>query len=130
MKYINEKLRGEVYNKFNGKCAYTGKELGDDWQIDHAYSKRINEITLKFDDINHIDNLLPTLKIVNHYKRALDLEMFRKYMLSFHIRLSKLPKYPKVEKSIKHKHYMNNIATAFDIDVNKPFNGKFYFELI
>ena len=31
--------REKVYNKYGGKCAYTGKPLGQDWQIDHVTSQ-------------------------------------------------------------------------------------------
>ena len=34
--------REKVYNKFNGKCAYTGTPLESDWQIDHMESMYIN----------------------------------------------------------------------------------------
>jgi 5-methylcytosine-specific restriction endonuclease McrA len=32
---MNKKLRFQVYNKYNGLCAYTGTPLDDDWQVDH-----------------------------------------------------------------------------------------------
>lgn len=121
--------RDKIYNKYNGKCAYTGKLLPDDWQIDHIIPK--SRIIQKYHNIknhNDINNLLPTLKIVNHYKRAFDLIEFRMYMMDFHVRLSKLPKNPKVTKSIKRKAYMFEIAEAFGITIDKPFDGIFYFE--
>lgn len=114
-------MREIIRNKLNGLCAYTGKPLGEDWQIDHIFPKRRG-------GTDDIDNLLPALKIINHYKRAFDLEGFRKYMLSFHIRLSKVPKNPKSKKGIKRKEYMNKIAEVFNIEVDKPFEGVFYFE--
>jgi 5-methylcytosine-specific restriction endonuclease McrA len=36
---MKKQLREEVYNKYGGLCAYTGKPLGDDWQIDHIHPK-------------------------------------------------------------------------------------------
>lgn len=111
-----------IKNKFGGLCAYTGKPLGDDWQIDHIKPKRIG-------GTDDIDNLLPTIKIINHYKRAKDLESFRKYMLSFHERLARLPKNPITPKSINRKKYLSDIAMLFGITKQKPFNGKFYFEI-
>jgi hypothetical protein len=44
------------------------------------------------------------------------------------LRLAKLPKCPKTEKSIKRKEYMLKIAKYFDITPECPFSGKFYFE--
>ena len=78
---------------------------------------------------NDINNLVPCQKIINHYKRALDLETFRTWFLGgLHVRLKRLPKNPKVEKSIKHKEYLLEVAYLFGISEDKPFGGKFYFE--
>lgn len=119
-----------IYQKFNGLCSYTGKPLGEDWQIDHIepqYKFKEGFIEGNKDDI---DNLIPALKIVNHYKRGLNLEKFRKYMESFHLRLAKLPKKTTLEKTKKRIAYMSTVANAFDITIDKPFNGKFYFETL
>jgi len=130
MKMTKDK-REKIKNKFNGKCAYTGKDLGDDWQIDHVIPKCL---TLQgyhcINEHNSIENLVPALRIVNHYKRSLDLERFRYYMSYFHQRLAKLPKKTRLEKTKKRIEYMNNIANAFDINVDEPFGGKFYFETL
>ena len=137
---MNKIKRQEVYNKYNCKCAYTGKELDNDWQIDHIIPKnsfiwyqlekqRIEIWKVDY-DLNDIKNLHPAIKIVNHYKRALDLEGFRKYMSEFHLRLKKVPKNPRTEKRIKYKEYMFKVAEMFDITIDKPFNGIFYFETL
>jgi 5-methylcytosine-specific restriction endonuclease McrA len=127
-KMAQGKKRQAVYDKFQGLCAYTGKPLEDDWQIDHMephfYGRMYNR------DPNRPDNLVPALRIVNHYKRCLDLEGFRAYMLMFHNRLKKLPKNPKVEKSTNRKRYVLKVAKAFGITPDTPFNGIFYFETI
>ena len=132
------KRREIIYNKFGGKCAYTGKPLDEKWQIDHITPKAFegwyySEISRKAmnckgDDINSIENLLPALRIVNHYKRAFDLEGFRQYMLTFHLRVAKLPRNPRIEKSKKRKEYMLQVADAFGITSENPFDGIFYFE--
>lgn len=142
--------RDRIYAKYGGKCAYTGKPLGDDWQIDHISPKlfasnpiykvcphwmneeewkRDKEETLRYRKmIDGDENLFPALRIVNHYKRSLDLEGFRGRMMTFHIRLGKLPKTTKVPDTVKRIAYMNEIAEAFGITPDKPFCGKFYFE--
>lgn len=163
----------KVFAKYNGLCAYTGKPLGDDWQIDHVQSKatfqkvfvdcahyldrqtgerisieEMNVLTSQglwetfhactyivpkykpHPSVNHIDNLLPSLKIVNHYKRALDLEGFRKYMLRFHVRLKRYKLDAGGWAAKKQARYMWDVANAFDITLDKPFCGKFYFETI
>ncbi len=127
---MNKKIREEIYNKFGGLCAYTGKPLGEDWQIDHVTPHLHYRFKLAEGDVNNKDNLFPALRIVNHYKRAHGLEGFRKYMKSFHKRLAKLPKNTLVEKTKRRKEYMFKIADAFDISIDKPFSGVFYFETI
>lgn len=125
---MTKAIRQKIYDKFDGRCAYTGKPLDDGWQVDHMISKEIYIYRELSGNVNHIDNLMPTLQIVNHYKRAKDLEGFRNYMLNFHKRLAKLPKRTLVQSSERRKKYMLEIADAFDITPDKPFNGKFYFE--
>jgi hypothetical protein len=137
---VSKKTRESVRNKYNGLCAYTGKPLDDKWQVDHVISKfrfgygisgecgTRDEYEKKLKEVDLIDNLLPALRIVNHYKRCKDLELFRSYMLSFHLRLKNLPKNTQAERSISRKEYMFKVADAFDITVTKPFDGIFYFE--
>lgn len=128
-----------VYNKFNGLCAYSGTPLENDWQIDHLVPKRLKHfyesevmkeyINANGNSVDDIDNLLPCQKLINHYKRGLPLEDFRKHWLGgLHKRLLKLPKNPKTEKSKRHKEYMLRIAGYFNIKIDNPFSGKFYFE--
>lgn len=123
--------RKEIYDKYDGKCAYTGKDLGEDWQIDHAIPKcHIIQSCHHIKNHNDIENLFPVLKVVNHYKRSMNLEQFRFYMQDFHKRLAKLPKRTQRQQTIKRIEYMNKVADAFDITVEKAFSGKFYFETI
>ena len=120
--------RSVIQQKFGGLCAYTGKPLGDDWQVDHIEPHFYARMWQR--DANRSENLVPSLRIVNHYKRCKDLEEFRKYMLTFHERLKKLPKTTRVEKSAKRVQYMLKVAEAFGITPDTPFLGKFYFEFI
>jgi hypothetical protein len=128
---MNKKLRLEVYNKFDGLCAYCGKPLDSYWQVDHIHPKCLKiQSNQNINSYNDINNLFPTFKIINHYKRSLDLEGFRKYMLNFHLRLAKLPKNTNVPRTQRRKEYMFKIAELFDITINKPFEGIFYFEKV
>lgn len=136
---ISKKLRQEVYEKFNGLCAYTGKPLGNDWQVDHVQSKSQNEWIGKgyekqgclfLENVDCIENLLPALRIINHYKRGFDLEGFRNSMNTFHERLKKLPKKTSVPATENRIKYMNEVANHFGITTEKPFNGIFYFETL
>ena len=131
--YISKKDREIVKQKFDGKCAYTGTELKDDWRVDHVRPIIRNwwTNTATFEKDHNLDNMFPSQKIVNHYKGSLDLETFRTWYLGgLHDRLKKLPKKPKVKKSIKRKRYLLEVAELFNISESKPFSGKFYFELI
>jgi 5-methylcytosine-specific restriction endonuclease McrA len=122
------KKREEIYNKYNGLCAYCGKPLESDWQIDHIIPQRYKDY-IDNNKIYNNENLIPCQKLINHYKRALSLEDFRNLWLGkLHLRLKKLPVNPKTEKSKKRKEYLLNIANYFDITPDNPFSGKFYFE--
>lgn len=122
--------RQRVFEMYGGKCAYTGKPLDDKWQIDHIEPQAHYRWGLTNGQPNDISNLLPTIRIINHYKRCKDLELFRTFMMSFHKRLSKLPKKTRVQRTTKRVEYMNKVAELFDISVDMPFTGKFYFETI
>ena len=128
---MNKKQREIIYNKFNGRCAYSGTKLKDDWQIDHIKPRFHYEIGFEQGNPDNIDNLVPVQKLINHYKRALQLEKFRNEWLGkLHLRLAKLPKNPRTEKSKKRKKYLLQIAEYFNISVDKPFNKTFYFETL
>ena len=131
--YISKKDREFIKRKFQGKCAYSGTELGGDWQIDHVKPIIRNRYdgTVYFKDEHNLKNMVPSQKLINHYKGSMDLELFRTwYLAGLHNRLKKLPKNPKTEKSIKRKAYLLAVAGFFDIEIDKPFSGKFYFETV
>lgn len=119
---MSTKLREQVYNKYNGRCAYSGTPLEDDWQVDHF-------MPIRHCGKSDIDNLLPAQKIINHYKRALTLEQFRTLRLGgLHKRLAKLPRNPRTEKGKNRKSYILKVASYFGITPDTPFDGVFYFE--
>lgn len=135
---MTKRLIQSVFDKYDGLCAYTGKPLGDDWQVDHIIPKchyiwfQSSEMKIKHgvSNVDDIKNLMPAKSIVNHYKRALDLDGFRYYMCGFHKRIAKLPKKTKIARTQKRKDYMMKLAELFDITTERPFNGKFYFETL
>ena len=128
--YISKKDREKIKNKFNGKCAYSGTLLEDDWQVEH-----IQPLCRSFgycDIENHnMDNMVPVQAAINHYKFSLDVETFKSWLLGgLHNRLAKLPKNPRTEKSQKHKDNLWKIANYFGITPDKAFTGKLYFEIL
>lgn len=73
-KPIPKKIRYEVYEKCNHRCAYCGCEITyKQMQVDHItpydYSKE--------DYSNRVENLLPTCRSCNYYKHDYSLERFR-----------------------------------------------------
>ena len=119
---MTAKVKQQVYEKYNGKCAYSGTPLEDDWQVDHI-------IPIRHGGNSNMDNLFPAQKILNHYKRALTLEQFRTLWLGgLHKRLAKLPINPRTGKGMNRKNYLLKVAAYFGITKDKPFNGIFYFE--
>jgi len=129
--YISKKDREIIRQKFLGKCAYSGTELRDDWQVDHVNPIVRNwwDGTVVFEDAHSLENMFPVQKIINHYKGSRNLELFRTwYLEGLHERLNKLPRNPRAEKSIKHKAYLLEVAEFFGITEDKPFSGIFYFE--
>lgn len=133
MKRITKAEREIIKQKFGGKCAYSGTELKDDWQVDHFIPIIRNWFSkgAVFENRHHIDNMFPCQKIINHYKGNLSPEEFRDWYLGgLSRRLSKLPKNPKTEKSKKRKAYLMEIAELFGITETKEFSGKFYFETL
>ena len=131
MGYISKKNREIIKQKFNGLCAYSGTPLEDDWEIDHIKPQFYYKLGIEKGNKDDMSNLIPTQKLINHYKRGLSLEEFRTWYLGgLHKRLAKLPKNPRTEKSKKRNEYMWKIANYFGITENKPFDGVFYFECI
>lgn len=127
---ITKEQRSSVKDKYEGKCAYTGTELLDDWQVDHIEPLRRNwwENSAINEENHNAENMIPAQRLINHYKHSKNLEQFRSFMMEFHLRLKRQPKNPKSEKSIKTKGYMTDIAGLFGISEDKPFTGYFYFE--
>ena len=82
-KPIPKKIREQVYQKYDGHCAYCGCKLDyKDMQVDHVIS-----VCGKGD--NNIDNLLPSCRMCNFYKGYADIECFRKRLETLHERLQK-----------------------------------------
>lgn len=122
----NLKLRMLVHSKYNGHCAYCGKKITvKEMQVDHMNPKciiNLNHVLIDGvweDRTNHIDNLMPTCRRCNHYKRANTLDAnygFRHMMKTLHERIE--------------KQYINKVAIDYGIVKIVPFDGLFYFERV
>jgi len=121
---VNKKmeLRQKVWLKYNKHCAYCGKELEyKDMQVDHMISKYAIEAYRNPEKIyglklNSSENLMPSCRRCNHYKREQDLEGFRVLMKTLHERIE--------------NQYIMKVAIDYKILKIKPFGGKFYFEKV
>lgn len=128
---MKQPKREIIKQKFGGLCAYSGTPLKEDWQVEHILPVERDLLTNKpkYPERNHIDNLIPVQKILNHYKHSLSLEEFRNWLLGgLHLRLAKLPKKTNSPTTIKRAKYLWEVADLFGITPEKPFNKKFYFE--
>lgn len=105
---ILKKIRIEVHNKYEGRCAYCGNTLlYKDMQVDHLKPQRKK-------GTDDLINLMPSCRRCNHYKRALSLKTFRDRMKTLHERIE--------------NDYITKVAIDYGIVTVKPFSGKFYFE--
>ena len=100
--------RDLVFAKYNGHCAYCGQKIEiKDMQIDHIRPKCNG-------GLNSIENLNPSCRLCNHYKRSLTLEKYRELLKTLHLRIE--------------KDYKNKVAIKYGLLKVEPFDGKFYFE--
>ena len=100
--------RDLVFAKYNGHCAYCGQKIEiKDMQIDHIQPKCNG-------GLNCIENLNPSCRLCNHYKRSLTLEKYRELLKTLHLRIE--------------KDYKNKVAIKYGLLKVEPFDGKFYFE--
>jgi len=109
---MNKKTRETVYGKYNGHCAYCGKELTmGTMQVDHIDPKR-RYADQKIAD--RIENLNPSCSRCNHYKRSGDIEYLRKMLLNMQ------------DKVIG--TYLGKVAVDYGMVEWNGWDGKFYFE--
>lgn len=87
---FSKKIRQQVYDKYNGHCAYCGREIAyKDMQVDHIHPKYHG-------GEDDLANLNPACRMCNFRKGTLSLEVFRqdigwqadRVMQSFQARMS------------------------------------------
>ena len=77
-KGFSEKKRLEIYNKFDGRCAYCGYKIRyDEMVVDHI-------IPIAKGGDSKIDNLFPSCRECNTCKFDLSLEEFREKIYDFY----------------------------------------------
>lgn len=71
---FSKEARKAVWEKYDGHCAYCGIPLKlEDMQVDHLDP-------VYTDGSNDFNNLMPSCRSCNNYKRAHTLETFREYL--------------------------------------------------
>jgi 5-methylcytosine-specific restriction endonuclease McrA len=117
--------RQAVYDKYQGHCAYCGQAIEfKAMQVDHKHPVHLEKWCLGPEELRKMhnlpkyiddhENLMPTCRRCNHYKRGLLLEDYRKQLKTLHERIEKI--------------YINKVGINYGIIVVKPWDGEFYFE--
>lgn len=108
---ISKKVREAVYAKYNGHCAYCGREIAyKDMQVDHFVPKNgWNE-----HGTDDMKNLMPSCRMCNHYKRAHTLELFRRFIAEIPRKLR--------------QNYIYKIGVVYGNVIEDEKQIKFYFE--
>ena len=69
--------RQAVYKKYNGRCAYCGKNMTfKRMQVDHLHPQCLKHYQPDLDN-NRFENLMPSCAKCNNYKGGMRLELFR-----------------------------------------------------
>lgn len=80
-KTIPKKIRLELHNRYNQKCAYCGCELAyKDMQIDHINSVYVNNDlhnNMTEEEMYSVSNLMPSCRQCNFYKSTMSIDDFR-----------------------------------------------------
>ena len=80
-KPIKKEIRQQVYDKYNGHCAYCGQKLEfNKMQVDHFIPVYWTDDKLKDryeEDVEVIENYMPACRRCNFYKSTKSLENFR-----------------------------------------------------
>jgi hypothetical protein len=109
--------REQVYEKYSGHCAYCGKIITiKEMQVDHIIPKNGHSYYSYGIDVDGIDNLNPSCRRCNHYKRSHPLEFYRMLIKTLHERIRDI--------------YICKVAEDYGIIEIKEWDGEFYFDLI
>lgn len=119
-------IRIKVWLKYDKHCSYCGKEIKyEDMQVDHLEPIAHNNHHYIGKDIygnpvfknpDRFENLMPSCRRCNHYKRANTLNFFRSMIDTLHERIR--------------KNYIVKVAEDFGLIEFHEFKGLFYFEIL
>lgn len=110
---MTKKIREIVYAKYDGRCAYCGQQIKiENMQVDHFTPQRPYNGKAGSNDL---ENLMPSCRRCNHYKRANPLELYRLYLLE-------------LKRKVLDDTYLGKVAMDYGMVEWKEWDGKFYFE--
>ena len=114
-KPIPKKLREQVYQKYDGHCAYCGCEMEmKDMQVDHIMPVARAKWLKDEIDLNNMDNLMPACRACNYYKDTCSIPTFRKNLKTLMERVR--------------KPFIYRLADKYGMVRELEWDGKFYFE--
>ena len=112
---MTKQKRLEIFNKYDGHCAYCGCQLKDGWHIDHI-NPQSKVIFVKDKEVNNsIDNLMPSCPSCNINKRERDIEQFRQFIYD-------------MRQSLKIRNVNYQVCLKYGIIEETDKEIKFYFE--
>ena len=118
-KALTPKLREAVYYKYDGHCAYCGKQLTTkEFQVDHlipVQRERFGKYTPE--QLERFENYMPACRVCNHYKRAHSLETFRRYI-------------EEIPAKLERDSYIYRIGKKYSLIEEFPRKIEFYFEKV
>jgi 5-methylcytosine-specific restriction endonuclease McrA len=116
-KAIPPKLREEIFKKYDGHCAYCGKELTrKDFQVDHLIPVQREKWGKATEfEVENFNNFMPSCRRCNHYKRAHSLETFRRYI-------------EEIPMKLRDENYIYKVGLDYGLVEEHPHKIVFYFE--
>lgn len=118
---MKKEIREQVYNKYQGHCAYCGKKIEyKDMQLDHIIPQwHLDDVRFnwQWDKIETIENYMPSCRRCNHYKRGNSLEIFRKMI-------------EEIPSKLFRDNYIFKVACDYGLFNSENQKIKFYFETV
>lgn len=113
---LTKEQRQQIYDKYNGHCAYCGCELEyKDMQVDHLIPLNDWNNSHTDEELWHMNNLMPSCRLCNHYKRSYTLEHFREAI-------------EKIPFKLNRDNYIYRVGLKYGMVSANEHSIKFYFE--
>lgn len=112
---MNKNKRRAVYDKYGGRCAYCGHAITfKEMQVDHIYPKSRPRGPEDAINRDKMDNLNPSCRMCNYYKRDMTLEEYRAHLGSLLTRVG--------------RSYIYRMALRYGLVTERQHDGVFYYE--